>query len=117
MIWGFSIFGALALIGLIAWLRSRKPKAFSAIFVDDVPDSLRRRAIYIAGSPGHYWSVSMLCPCGCGDLIQLNLLPQVRPCWQVEAHKDGTVTIAPSIWRQQGCRSHFFVRNGHIQWC
>jgi len=90
---------------------------FRAIFVDEFPDSLRPRAIYIAGETGHAWAASMVCPCGCGDMIQLNLLPQVRPCWQVETHEDGTVSIAPSVWRQQGCRSHFFVRRGRIDWC
>lgn len=117
MMWIFIVLGLVAVIGLVAWLRSRQPEPFRAIFVDEFPDSLRPRTIYIAGELGHLWAASMVCPCGCGDMIQLNLLPQVRPCWQVEAQDDGTVSITPSVWRQQGCRSHFFVRRGCIDWC
>ena len=108
---------ALIGLGLIAWQRSRQPKPFRVFFVDEFPDSIRSRAVYVAGENGHPWAASMLCPCGCGDMIQLNLLPQVRPCWKVTTHEDGTVTMAPSIWRQEGCKSHFFVRRGRIDWC
>lgn len=30
---------------------------------------------------------------------------------------DGTVSIKPSGWRQKGCRSHFFLKRGQIEWC
>ena len=117
MIWTATIVGVVALIGFLLWLRSRKPSTFRAVFVDEVPESLRKHSIYIAGESGHYWSASLLCPCGCGDLIQLNLLQQVRPCWQIKSHQDGSVSIMPSVWRRQGCKSHFFVREGRIDWC
>jgi hypothetical protein len=117
MTWIFVLLGLVAVIGLIVWLRSRQPKPFRTLFVDEFPDSLRPRAIYVASEPSHPWAASMLCPCGCGEVIQLNLLPQVRPCWQVQAHEDGTVSITPSVWRQKGCGSHFFVRRGRIDWC
>ena len=49
--------------------------------------------------------------------IELNLLPQVRPCWSAEEHQDHTVTLTPSVWRQSGCRSHFILRRGRVSWC
>ncbi|WP_436231260.1 DUF6527 family protein [Caballeronia sp. LjRoot29] len=59
----------------------------------------------------------MICPCGCGEVIELNLLKQARPCWSAEEHPDGTISLVPSVWRQRGCRSHFFLRRGGIEWC
>ncbi|WP_419192496.1 DUF6527 family protein [Engelhardtia mirabilis] len=58
----------------------------------------------------------MLCPCGCGEEIQLNTVGG-HPRWSVEVEIDGTVTLAPSVWRKAGCESHFFLRSGAIQWC
>jgi hypothetical protein len=49
-------------------------------------------------------------------VIQLNLLPDAEPLWSLTKHRDGTVTLSPSIWRQKGCRSHFFIRKGQIEW-
>jgi hypothetical protein len=57
----------------------------------------------------------MYCPCGCRDIIQLNLLPDARPCWQVVFHPDDTVSLYPAVWRQEGCRSYFFVRQGRVK--
>ncbi|MGD9420073.1 MAG: DUF6527 family protein [Verrucomicrobiota bacterium JB025] len=60
----------------------------------------------------------MLCPCGCGCLIHLNLLFDLsRPRWDVRQEADGSATITPSIWRNNGCRSHFVLRHGRIRWC
>jgi hypothetical protein len=59
----------------------------------------------------------LICPCGCGEVIELNLLEQARPRWSVQEHPDRTITLAPSVWRQKGCRSHFHLRRGRIDWC
>ena len=46
-----------------------------------------------------------------------NLLAQASPCWTVRHHRDDAVSLMPSVWRTNGCRSHFFVRNSRIDWC
>ena len=84
--------------------------------VDEFPDLLRPSTLYVAGEEPHMWAAALLCPCGCGDVIELNLLGQARPCWSVRQHRDGSVTLTPSVWRRKGCRSHFFVRNSRIAW-
>jgi Family of unknown function (DUF6527) len=97
--------------------RSKKNAAkFRFVQVEDFPDTLKPKQIYVAGETGNYWGAALLCPCGCGETIQLNLLKDVRPCWTMKQHSDGSVTLLPSIWRQKGCKSHFFVRNGEIEW-
>jgi len=65
----------------------------------------------------HLWAAAMLCPCGCGDKIHLNLLEDDSPCWSLRQERDGAVSLRPSVWRTKGCRSHFFIHNSRIDWC
>lgn len=62
-------------------------------------------------------SVGMRCPCGCGDRIELIILKEARPRWDVSVNKAGEPSLRPSVWRKSGCRSHFWVREGRILWC
>jgi hypothetical protein len=84
--------------------------------LEELPDTLNPATLYVAGEGPHAWGAAMLCPCGCGDVVQLNLLKQARPCWAIRHHRDGTVSVIPSIWRTKGCRSHFSIRQGRIHW-
>jgi uncharacterized protein DUF6527 len=121
-----------AIANFLSWLRStaadvaqraarflpwRKPKLYRAIRVEEFPDSLEKTKVYLAGEGENLWAAAMVCPCGCGDVIELNLLKQARPCWNVQLHSGGIVSLAPSVWRQKGCRSHFWLRHGRIDWC
>jgi len=85
--------------------------------VEDFPERLQPMTLYIAGEEPYVWAAAMLCPCGCGDSIHLNLLEQERPCWSIQLHADSSVSAVPSVWRTKGCRSHFFIRNSGIEWC
>ena len=85
--------------------------------IEDLPDRPWIGIVYLAGEGNNLWGASMACPCGCGETIELNLLKQVRPCWTVTNSDDGTATLSPSVFRQQGCRSHFILRQGRIHWC
>lgn len=102
------------------WRRSRQrsvqAQRFGYLRVDEFPDALKPSTVYVAGEGVHIWAAAMLCPCGCGDVIELNLLRKVRPCWSVREHADGTVSLTPSVWRRKGCRSHFFILHGRIDW-
>jgi hypothetical protein len=103
------------------WARSRwikpKPQLFRSARVEDMPDSLKSLTVYLCGEGENLWAAAMICPCGCGDVIQLNLLKRASPCWSVVEHPDGTVSVMPSVWRKKGCRSHFFIRQGRVEWC
>jgi hypothetical protein len=95
----------------------RKEPPLRGVWVDDFPDKLDRTRFYIAGDRPNAWGAAMMCPCGCGDVIELNLLKKARPSWSVEEYPDTTVSVKPSVWRQKGCRSHFVVARGRIAWC
>ena len=97
--------------------RSPIPPSVKFESVEDLPDELQPSILYVAGEGDNTWAAAMLCPCGCRDVIRINLLQKVRPRWRVARHVDGLVSVAPSIWRQKGCRSHFILRRGEIIWC
>ncbi len=90
------------------------PKA--TLIVTEEPEILHPDFIYLIGNAGYLWVAVMLCPCGCGAIIKLNLLSEVRPCWKYKQHLDSTISIYPSVDRMYGCRSHFWVQKGLVKW-
>lgn len=98
------------------WLTGR-PVPHHTIYVEELPDSLKRNCVYLVGENDFFWFVAMTCPCECGEVLYMNLLEERRPRWSFTANADGTITLIPSISRQKGCRSHFFFRRGVVEWC
>ena len=84
-------------------------------FEEDVPERLRGNALYIIGAKNYYWAIILLCPCGCGEAIHLNLLKRAYPMWKYKIRGE-EISVIPSIWRTAGCKSHFFIRKGRIVW-
>ena len=56
------------------------------------------------------------CPCGCGNVLVINLDPAAGPAWRHRV--DGEqLTLMPSVWRDSGCDSHFVLWRNEIYWC
>lgn len=58
-------------------------------------------------------SLVMVCPCGCGDHLTINLDSRSGPAWRFIKRR-GKVTLYPSVWRESGCCSHFVVWQNDI---
>lgn len=99
-----------------SWFVGR-PKPFKVVRLQELPDTLDPTTVYILGEGQYLWFMAMLCPCGCGDLLQMSLLPTVEPWWRLIEHKNKSISLYPSVWKKAGCRSHFFLRRGQIKWC
>jgi hypothetical protein len=56
------------------------------------------------------------CPCGCGEVVAINLDPRTGLAWRLRIDEGGA-TLMPSVWRTTGCRSHFIVWRSGIWWC
>jgi len=84
---------------------------------DSLPSTLPRRNLVLAQDEDGDWCVGMRCPCGCGYAIELMLIREVTPRWDLSVDAIGRPTIYPSVWLQRGCWSHFWLRGGRIQWC
>ncbi|MCL5047127.1 MAG: DUF6527 family protein [Actinobacteria bacterium] len=97
---------------ILDWLQHRfmgGSRPYRTVFLEELPDCLDERVLYVLGEGGHLWSVAMLCQCGCGETLHMSLHQEGRPRWELTYHSDGTVSLWPSIWRKYGCRSHFFL--------
>lgn len=79
-------------------------------------ECIRNKVIYIVGETGFEWAVAFKCPCGCGDLIHLNLLQEASPSWQINFDKMGRISLSPSIERIVRCKSHFTLIKGMVVW-
>lgn len=91
---------------------------YSVEIVEDVPEFIKfeDKTIYLVGENELYWLAAFNCPCGCYDKIQLNLLKDSKPCWEVKDIYNG-VSIWPSIDRIVGCNCHFIIRDGNaVHW-
>lgn len=102
------------------WTRSwfsRRIRPLKTIYLEESPETLAAAEVYVLGEGAHRWFVVMLCPCGCGDTVEVSLLPDAEPRWSLTEHGDTTISLKPSIWRRSGCKSHFFLRRGKIEWC
>ena len=90
---------------------------FKTVIVDDIPEKCKKGIIYIVDEDNPWYAV-LECPCGCNEIIRLCLQDNVSPSWKLKRHKiDGTVSLKPSVCRTTGCRSHFFISKGKIDWC
>ncbi len=62
------------------------------------------------------WAL-FLCPCGCKDIVTLPLQNSHDPYWMLKHSRDSRPTLYPSVWRDVGCMSHFWVADGRVYWC
>lgn len=105
---------------LRGWLRGwfrRRPAPIKILRVDELPEELDSKILYVVGEAEYLWFVAMVCPCGCGETLHMNLLLDERPHWNLIEHLDGTASLLPSVWRVKGCRSHFWLKRGIVEWC
>lgn len=84
---------------------------------DSLPSRIPRRDLVLAQEDGEDWCVGMRCPCGCGHVIELLLIAEAKPRWDLTVDARGRPTLSPSVWLKAGCRSHFWIREGRIRWC
>jgi Family of unknown function (DUF6527) len=81
----------------------------------DVPESVERQTLAVAGSRTRpKWAV-FECPCGRGHQLVMSLSPEHWPAWRLEEHQDGP-TLAPSIDSHRPHRCHFWLRQGRVTW-
>ncbi len=112
--WFTSLFGATPAP------RSRDSQSVKQYVVrreSDVPDVPADGALHLVeDGAGQAWLAVLRCPCGCGATIQLPMTASSRPCWYFRGSPERP-GLWPSVSRSTGCRSHFILRSGSVQWC
>jgi len=94
-----------------------REKNYRYLFVEEIPERPDSKTIYLITHQGYCWQIVMVCPCGCKKLLYMNAIKDHHPCWKFEIHGRRNISLHPSIHRQVGCKSHFFVHHGKIDWC
>jgi hypothetical protein len=89
---------------------------FRIEFVEDTPDSISEDIVFVVQDGNLPELLAFKCPCGCNARIILNLLPDASPKWSYVIDEEGKINVYPSIWRQIGCKSHFFVKESNVDW-
>ena len=100
---------------LLEWL-GFEPARYKIARVTESPNELSAYVLYAIGEDKP-WLVTLLCPCGCGDALQLSLIEQDSPHWSLTLMRRKYPTLTPSVWRTKGCRAHFVLKAGRVYWC
>ena len=99
----------------VGWISATQ---FVAHYSEDHPDqaSLPHGIVHIVGGLEYQKWAYLRCPCRCGAMIMLSLAANRRPRWRVTTDWFDRPTLTPSVWQTGGCCSHFFMRDGRIDW-
>ncbi|MBZ9764806.1 hypothetical protein LB553_28640 [Mesorhizobium sp. CA8] len=95
-----------------------RPDFFVVTSIDmPAPNELKPgKAIVVGPRQTPKW-MTFQCPSGCGTPLLLSLNPKRRPRWAVASDWLARPTLTPSIRRTDGCRCHFWIRKGRVEWC
>jgi hypothetical protein len=94
------------------------PRPYRVQVVEDLPERLKPRVLYVVGEGSVQMHATMACPRGrCRDAVNMNLLPDDHPVWTLSIGSDELPSLRPSVWRKTSCGCHFWLRDGNLHWC
>jgi hypothetical protein len=97
--------------------RVAPPRRLRIVDGDSLPKCLPWRDVVLARDGDDDWCVGMRCPCGCGRTIELLVIAEAKPRWDIGVDRKKRPSLSPSVWLQEGCRSHFWLKVGRVRWC
>lgn len=99
-------------------LLKRKRIDFTVEYSENNPalDEVKDKILFVVGGKGYVKWVYIKCPCGCGDVLTLSLMKKNKPNWNLKVDKFNRPTLYPSVWKKDGCKSHFWIRKGKLEW-
>lgn len=96
------------------------PVVFPAITFAEKPppntEVMAGQLYYVVNGEKAKW-ILFKCPCGCGDVVTLSAQTAHQPHWRLTRTQPGRPTLYPSVWRDKGCMSHFWLRDGRVELC
>lgn len=84
---------------------------------DSLPPQMPIRSIVVTVEDEEIWCVGLKCSCGCGYTIELPIIKEAKPRWDLNINLQNQISLYPSVLLKKGCKSHFWVKNGKIIWC
>lgn len=92
------------------------PRQLKIIKGDLLPANMPLRSIILARDDDEDWCIGFRCPCGCGRTIELLVIDEARPRWNYSLDNNKLLTLHPSVWLKDGCKSHFWLKKGRVFW-
>lgn len=104
---------------VLVWVNVIERPAFTVRYVarHPSPSQVRDGEIVVVQGGEHAKWACFRCPGGCENRFQLSLNPKLRPRWAVTTDWLNRPSVEPSVLQTTGCRAHFWVRHGRVQWC
>ena len=92
-------------------VRNRESIVLKPLFVETIPHlpDMEYGALYVSM---RFATLSHLCPCGCGRLVDVALDPKTRSLTYDGEH----LTLKPSIGVKFPCKSHYSIIRNTIMW-
>jgi len=108
------------LINISKWLINRLEqfRRYKTQWIEDLPEHPVRNTVYIIGGRKYPFYAAMRCPKRkCQKIIHLEVDPQSRKGWRITEHKDGSLSLMPSVHIiDSSCGCHYWLKKGHIVW-
>ncbi|WP_338111155.1 DUF6527 family protein [Pseudomonas lutea] len=99
------------------WMDGLLPARGMQVMQGEVlPTKMPFRGLVLVRDGDENWCVGFKCPCGCDRTIELLLAEDVAPRWDCTVDASGRPSLHPSVWLNNGCKSHFWLRNGKVVW-
>lgn len=76
---------------------------------------VRKSRLVVIGSKERPKWLRFLCPCGCGEVVALNLMTSHSPRWAIREDAKGTLSVSPSA-DSMTCGSHYWIRRSRVHW-
>jgi hypothetical protein len=92
-------------------------KSITSVLKPPKNEQIEISKLYFVSSHGKPKWCLFRCPCSCGDVVTLSLQSVHNPHWTLSQTERSQPTLYPSVWRDKGCLSHFWVKEGRIFWC
>jgi hypothetical protein len=90
---------------------SLKAELESRVGADEFLKAPGDAALVVRGQPR--WLL-LRCPCGCDEIIPINLDARAGKAWRLYRGSRSGLTLFPSVWRDTGCESHFIIWRDNI---
>ena len=92
-------------------VRKGKPIVLKPVFVETIPHlpEMEKGTLYVSM---RFATLSHLCPCGCGRLVDVTLDPATRSL----TYDGEYLTLKPSIGVKFPCKSHYSIIRNAIRW-
>lgn len=92
-------------------VRKRDSIVLKPLFVETIPHlpEMEKDVLYVSM---RFATLSHLCPCGCGRLVDVTLGPTTRSL----TYDGEFLTLSPSIGVKFPCRSHYSIIRNAVMW-